>query len=77
MSVMRGLILNICQALQEIKTPLHLVQMPCLLVKRTKFKNDKYTIDTIMKRELFGTRRLSQTPQSNINLKNVKILIKE
>jgi hypothetical protein len=50
MSVMRGQILNLCQALKDNKTPLQLVQMPCVLVERTKFKYDKNTIQTMMNR---------------------------
>lgn len=50
MSVMRGQILNLCQALKENKTPLQLVQMPCVLVERTKFKYDKNTIQTLLLR---------------------------
>ena len=51
MSVMRGQILNLCQALKDCKTPLQLVQMPCVLVERTKFKYDKHSIQKIMRNE--------------------------
>ena len=51
MSVMRGQVLNLCQALKENKTPIQLVQMPCVLVERTKFKYDnKSTIDKILQK---------------------------
>lgn len=36
MAVMRGQILNLCQALRELKTPLQLVQMPPMIIERTK-----------------------------------------
>lgn len=41
MSVMRGQILNLSQALKDNKTPLQLVQMPCITVELTKLKHDK------------------------------------
>lgn len=41
MSVMRGQILNLVQALKDNKTPLQLVQMPCVTVELTKLKHDK------------------------------------
>ena len=51
MSVMRGQILNLCQTLKDSKTPLQLVQMPCVLVERTKFKYDRHTIQKMMSNE--------------------------
>jgi phosphatidylinositol 4-kinase type 2 len=36
MSVMRGQILNLCQALRDGKSPLQLVQMPPMIIERTK-----------------------------------------
>ena len=48
---MRGQILNLCQALKDSKTPLQLVQMPCVLVERTKFKYDKHSIQKMMRNE--------------------------
>lgn len=41
MSVMRGQILNLVQALKDNKTPLQLVQMPCITVELTKLKHDR------------------------------------
>lgn len=41
MSVMRGQILNLAQALRDNKTPLQLVQMPPVTVELTKFKHEK------------------------------------
>ncbi|RNA41501.1 Phosphatidylinositol 4-kinase type 2-beta [Brachionus plicatilis] len=41
MSVMRGQILNLVQALKDGRTPLQLVQMPCVTVELTKLKQDK------------------------------------
>lgn len=41
MSVMRGQILNLAQALRDNKTPLQLVQMPCITVELTKLKHEK------------------------------------
>lgn len=35
MSVMRGQILNLCQALKDGKSPLQLVQMPPMIIERT------------------------------------------
>ncbi|CAF0942331.1 unnamed protein product [Brachionus calyciflorus] len=43
MSVMRGQILNLVQALKDNRTPLQLVQMPCVTVELTKLKHhDKH-----------------------------------
>ncbi|KRX98740.1 Phosphatidylinositol 4-kinase type 2-beta [Trichinella pseudospiralis] len=36
MSVLRGQILNLCQALKESKSPLQLVQMPPMIIEKTK-----------------------------------------
>ncbi|KRZ16698.1 Phosphatidylinositol 4-kinase type 2-beta [Trichinella zimbabwensis] len=36
MSVLRGQILNLCQALKECKSPLQLVQMPPMIIEKTK-----------------------------------------
>uniref|UniRef100_A0A1B0DIN8 Phosphatidylinositol 4-kinase type 2 n=5 Tax=Phlebotominae TaxID=7198 RepID=A0A1B0DIN8_PHLPP len=36
MSVMRGQILNLTQALKDGKSPLQLVQMPAVIVERSK-----------------------------------------
>lgn len=41
MSVMRGQILNLVQALKDNKTPLQLVQMPTVTVELTKLKHDR------------------------------------
>ena len=41
MSVMRGQILNLVQALKDSKTPLQLVQMHTITVELTKLKHDK------------------------------------
>lgn len=41
MSVMRGQILNLAQALRDNKTPLQLVQMPPVTVELTKLKHEK------------------------------------
>lgn len=41
MSVMRGQILNLAQALRDNKSPLQLVQMPCITVELTKLKHEK------------------------------------
>jgi phosphatidylinositol 4-kinase type 2 len=41
MSVMRGQILNLVQALKDNKTPLQLVQMPCVTVELTKLKTER------------------------------------
>lgn len=40
MSVMRGQILNLAQALRDNKTPLQLMQMPSITVELTKIKNE-------------------------------------
>ena len=37
MSVMRGQILNLTQALKDRKTPQQLIQMPALIMERTGF----------------------------------------
>lgn len=42
MSVMRGQILNLVQALKDNKTPLQLVQMPTVTVELTKLKHDRH-----------------------------------
>lgn len=46
MSVMRGQILNLVQALKDNKTPLQLVQMPCVTVELTKFKHDRLHLNS-------------------------------
>jgi hypothetical protein len=66
MSVLRGQILNLCQALKENKTPLQLVQMPCVLVERKKFKYEKYILETPLRNDEPLTTnhptRLTNTP---------------
>jgi hypothetical protein len=64
MSVLRGQILNLCQALKENKTPLQLVQMPCVLVERKKFKYEKYVLETTLRNDeplTSNPQRLHQT----------------
>lgn len=41
MAVVRGQILNLAQALRDNKSPLQLVQMPCVTVEMTKLKHEK------------------------------------
>lgn len=41
MSVMRGQILNLVQALKDNKTPVQLVQMPTVTVELTKLKHER------------------------------------
>jgi phosphatidylinositol 4-kinase type 2 len=71
MSVMRGQILNLCQALKDNKTPLQLVQMPCVLVERTKFKYDKHSIDSLLqRRSATHTRRPSIHDHTSTSARN-------
>lgn len=62
MSVMRGQILNLAQALKDDKTPLQLVQMPCITVELTKLKHDKQPSSSSVP----TTPTTSQPPLHNI-----------
>ena len=71
MAVMRGQILNLCQALKEGKSPLQLVQMPVLVVERKKGRRHRGRV--VVKKVGARTRSRSRSRKDNYSGNNERV----